>query len=88
MNFNQAVDPASVDTSDLTLTGNAGGTVTSVQVNGNTASFMLHFAFGGSVTRALGPEQSLLMDAMAMRPSREITRSKVVRRKIITTYSR
>ena len=54
VNFNQAVDPASVDTSDLTLTGNAGGTVTSVQVNGNTASFMLHFAFGGSVTASIG----------------------------------
>ena len=28
VNFNQAVDPASVTTSDLTLTGNAGGSVT------------------------------------------------------------
>ena len=56
VNFNQAVDPASVDTSDLTLTGNAGGSVTSVQViNGNmTAQFMLHFAFGGSVTASIG----------------------------------
>src|SRR5213078_1879036 len=27
VNFNQAVDPASVQTSDLTLTGNVGGTV-------------------------------------------------------------
>src|SRR4029450_8638126 len=36
--FNQAIDPASVETSDLTLTGQAGGTVTNVQVvNGNTA---------------------------------------------------
>src|SRR5213079_2215010 len=44
VNFNQAVDAPSVQTSDLTLTGNAGGSVTSVTlVNGNaTARFMLH----------------------------------------------
>ena len=30
VNFNQAVDPASVTTSDLTLTGNVGGSVTDV----------------------------------------------------------
>src|SRR5213595_2051295 len=56
VNFNQAVDPGSVQTSDLTLTGNVGGSVTSVTlVNGNTtARFMLHFNFGGSVTAALG----------------------------------
>ncbi len=54
VNFNQAIDPASVDTSDLTLTGNAGGSVTSVQVSGSTASFMLHFTFGGSVTATIG----------------------------------
>jgi hypothetical protein len=56
VNFNQAVDPGSVDVSDLTLTGNAGGSVTSVQLtNGNqTASFMLHFSFGGSVTASIG----------------------------------
>ena len=56
VNFNQAVDPASVETGDLTLTGNAGGSVTSVQlVNGNqTARFMLHFNFGGSVTASIG----------------------------------
>ena len=56
VNFNQAVDPASVTTSDLTLTGNAGGSVTSVQlVNGNTtARFTLHFNFGGSVTASIG----------------------------------
>jgi hypothetical protein len=56
VNFNQAVDPASVGTSDLTLTGNAGGSVTSVQViNGNqTAEFTVHFAFGGSVTASIG----------------------------------
>ena len=56
VNFNQAVDPASVTTGDLTLTGNAGGSVTSVSlVNGNTtARFMLHFSFGGSVTASIG----------------------------------
>ena len=56
MNFNQAIDPASVTTSDLMLSGNAGGSVTSVTVvNGNmTARFTLHFNFGGSVTATLG----------------------------------
>ena len=56
MNFNQAVDPASVQTSDLTLTGNVGGSVTNVQViNGNqTARFTVHFNFGGSVTASIG----------------------------------
>jgi hypothetical protein len=56
VNFNQPVDPASVDTSDLTLTGNAGGSVTAVSViNGNmTAEFTVHFAFGGSVTASIG----------------------------------
>ena len=36
VNFNQAIDPASVDISDLTLTGNVGGSVTAVTVNGST----------------------------------------------------
>ena len=56
VNFNQAVDPASVTTADLTLTGNAGGSVTAVQlINGNmTARFTLHFNFGGSVTASIG----------------------------------
>jgi hypothetical protein len=54
VNFNQAVDPASVDTSDLTLTGNAGGSVTAVSVNGSTATFTVHFTFGGSVTASIG----------------------------------
>jgi len=56
VNFNQAVDPSSVQTSDLTLTGNVGGSVTNVQlVNGNTtARFTLHFNFGGSVTASIG----------------------------------
>jgi hypothetical protein len=56
VNFNIAVDPASVTTSDLTLTGNAGGSVTAVSlVNGNTtARFTVHFNFGGSVTASIG----------------------------------
>ena len=56
VNFNQAVDPASVQTSDLTLTGNVGGSVTSVQlINGNTtARFTVHFSSGGSVTASIG----------------------------------
>ena len=56
MNFNQAVDPGSVQTSDLTLTGTVGGSVTNVQlVNGNTtARFTVHFNFGGSVTASIG----------------------------------
>src|SRR5204863_3647652 len=56
VNFNQAVDPASVTTSDLTLTGNVGGSVTGLQlVNGNTTvRFTVHFNFGGSVTASIG----------------------------------
>src|ERR1051325_9976063 len=56
VNFNLAVDPASVSTSDLTVTGNAGGSVTAVQlVNGNTtARFTVHFNFGGTATMSLG----------------------------------
>ena len=56
VNFNQPVDPASVQTSDLTLTGNVGGSVTNVQViNGDTtAHFTLHFDNGGSVTASIG----------------------------------
>src|SRR5213076_2690039 len=56
VNFNQAVDAASVQTSDLTLTGSVGGSVTAVQViNGNmTARFTVHFNFGGSVTASIG----------------------------------
>lgn len=52
VNFNQAVDPASVQTTDLTLIGNVGGSVINVQViNSNmTARFTVHFDFGGSVT--------------------------------------
>src|SRR5437588_764114 len=54
VNFNQAIDPGSVDVSDLTLTGNAGGSVTAVTVSGNTAQFTVHFTFGGSVTASIG----------------------------------
>jgi len=54
VNFNQAIDPSSVQTSDLTLTGNAGGSVTAVSVNGSTATFTVHFTFGGSVTASIG----------------------------------
>src|SRR5262249_3436667 len=54
VNFNQAIDPASVQTSDLTLTGNVGGSVTAVSVNGSTATFTVHFNFGGSVTASIG----------------------------------
>ncbi len=52
--FNQAIDPGSVNTSDLTLTGNAGGSVTAVTVSGSTAQFTVHFTFGGSVTASIG----------------------------------
>ena len=54
VNFNQAIDPGSVDTSDLTLTGNAGGSVTAVTVSGSTAQFTVHFVNGGSVTASIG----------------------------------
>ncbi len=56
VNFNQAVDTASVQDSDLMLSGNAGGSVTGHSfMNGNmTVRFMLHFNFGGSVTASIG----------------------------------
>jgi hypothetical protein len=54
VNFNQPIDPGSVATSDLTLTGNVGGSVTAVSVNGSTATFTVHFNFGGSVTASIG----------------------------------
>jgi hypothetical protein len=55
VNFDQAVDPTSVTTSDLMITGNVGGSVTNVQVvnNNMTARFTLHFNFGGSVTLSI-----------------------------------
>ena len=45
VNFNQAVDPASVTTSDLTLTGNAGGSVTAVQLDQRQHDCPVHGAF-------------------------------------------
>src|SRR4029077_19253568 len=56
VNWNEPVDPASVSTSDLTLTGNAGGSVTNVQVinGGTTTEFTVHFNFGGTVTATIG----------------------------------
>jgi hypothetical protein len=52
VNWNVPVDPSSVATTDLQLSGNAGGSVTAVTVtNGNmTTEFTLNFSFGGSVT--------------------------------------
>src|SRR5205814_4945304 len=49
VNFNQAVDTASVQDNDLTITGNVGGSVTGHSLlNGNTTvRFNLHFNFGG-----------------------------------------
>ena len=56
INWNEPVNPASVQTSDLTLTGNAGGSVTAVTViNGNmTTRFTVHFNFGGNATASIG----------------------------------
>src|SRR5713101_7767006 len=54
VNFNQAVDAASVQTSDLTVTGNSGPSVTAVSViNGTTARFTLHMNFGGDLTASI-----------------------------------
>ena len=52
VNFNEPVDPASVQTSDLTLSGIAGATVTGVSViNGNmTAEFTLDVNRTGTLT--------------------------------------
>jgi hypothetical protein len=52
VNWNEAVDPASVSTTDLTLGGTAGGNVTGVSViNANmTTRFSLNLPFGGTVT--------------------------------------
>ena len=55
VNFNEAVDPASVQTSDLTVSGNSGPSVTAVSViNANmTARFTLHMNFGGTLTASI-----------------------------------
>jgi hypothetical protein len=52
VNLNLAVDPTSVQDSDLTFTGNAGGSVVSNTLeNGNTRiHFMVEFDFGGTAT--------------------------------------
>jgi len=52
VNWNVPVEPGSVATTDLHLSGNAGASVTAVTVtNGNmTTEFTLNIAFGGSVT--------------------------------------
>ena len=77
VNFNQAVDAASVQTSDLSLTGNAGGSVTAVQlVNGNTtARFTVHFNFGGNVTASIGAgaTHTIANGCNTNAPSRAIT---------------
>jgi hypothetical protein len=52
VNWNIAVDPSSVTTSDLQVSGNAGASVTAVTVTngGMTTEFTLQIAFGGSLT--------------------------------------
>jgi hypothetical protein len=55
VNWNTAVDPNSVQTSDLSCTGNVGCSVTNVTVinNNMTTEFTVHFSFGGSVTMSI-----------------------------------
>jgi hypothetical protein len=55
VNWNEAVDPASAQTSDLTLSGSPGATVTGVGViNGNmTTRFTLNIQFGGNLTASI-----------------------------------
>ena len=52
VNWNMAVDPSSVQDSDLQLSGNTGATVTGHTLeNGNTTiQFTLNIPFGGSLT--------------------------------------
>ena len=52
VNWNEAVDPTSIQASDLTLSGNTGAIVTNVEViNGDTTTrFTLYIPFGGSLT--------------------------------------
>src|SRR5439155_16209059 len=56
VDFNLPLDAASVQDTDLMLTGNAGGSVVSHTLeNGNTRiHFMVHFNFGGTVTASIG----------------------------------
>ena len=55
VNFNEPVDPASVQASDLTVNGTSVPSVTGVSViNGNmTARFTLHMNFGGSLSASI-----------------------------------
>jgi len=55
VNWNEPVDPSSVQTTDLQLSGDVGGSVTNVEViNGDmTTRFTVHFNFGGSVTASI-----------------------------------
>ena len=55
VNFNEPVDVASVQTSDLMVSGNSGPTVTAVSVvNGSmTARFTLHMNSGGTMTASI-----------------------------------
>ena len=55
VNFNEAVDPASVQMSDLTLSGSTGAAVTGVSViNSNmTARFTFNASFGGALTASI-----------------------------------
>ena len=55
VNWNEALDPTSVQTSDLTLSGIPGATVTGVSViNGNaTTRFTLNIPAGGSLTASI-----------------------------------
>jgi hypothetical protein len=55
VNWNIPVDPSSVHTSDLTITGMVGGSVTAVSVikSNMTTRFTVHFNFGGSATMSI-----------------------------------
>src|SRR4029453_12834390 len=55
VNFNEPVDPASVQTSDLTVSGNSSPSVTAVSViNANmTARFTLHMNSGTELTASI-----------------------------------
>ena len=54
VNFNQPVDSASVQDSDLTVSGNSGPSVTGHSVSGSTVTFNLHMNFGGTLTASIG----------------------------------
>ena len=55
VNFNEAVDPTSVQTSDLTLSGTSGASVTGVTVlaGNTTVRFTISSTFGGSLTASI-----------------------------------